>query len=62
MLGHGSRTGVKKNSPAHPHLDCLKNSHMEFLLLNTTSLVKPMDMGIIKILKTVSCKVGKLHS
>jgi hypothetical protein len=41
------------NFAAHPHLDCLKNIHLEFLLPNTTSLVQPVDMGILKLLKTL---------
>ncbi|GLV33559.1 hypothetical protein CBL_20277, partial [Carabus blaptoides fortunei] len=41
------------NCAAHPHLDHLKNMQLEFLPANTTSLVQPMDMGIIKNLKTL---------
>ena len=40
------------NCAAHPHLDCLKNIQLEFLPPRTTALVQPMDMGIIKNLKT----------
>ncbi|XP_067126959.1 tigger transposable element-derived protein 6-like [Centruroides vittatus] len=39
------------NCVVHPHLDCLKNIHLEFLPINNTSLVQPMNMGIIKNLK-----------
>ncbi|XP_035218679.1 tigger transposable element-derived protein 4-like [Stegodyphus dumicola] len=47
------------NCAAHPHLDCLMNVQLEFLPPRTTALVQPMDMGIIKNLKTpLSCKVG----
>ena len=41
------------NCAAHPHLDSLKNIKLDFLPPNTTSLVQPMDMGIIKNLKTL---------
>jgi len=41
------------NCAAHPHLDNLKNIQLEFLPANTTSLVQPMDMGIIQNLKTL---------
>lgn len=41
------------NCTAHPHLDNLKNIQLEYLPTNTTSLVQPMDMGIIKNLKTL---------
>jgi hypothetical protein len=44
---------VLDNCAAHPHLDCLKNIQQEFLSPNTTSLVQPMDMGIIINLKTL---------
>jgi hypothetical protein len=37
---------------AHPRLDSLKNIQLEFLSPNTTSLVQPIDMGVIKNLKT----------
>ena len=37
---------------AHPQCsECLKNIQLEFLPVNTTSLVQAMDMGIIKNLK-----------
>jgi hypothetical protein len=38
---------VLGNCAAHPHLDSLKNVQI-FLSPNITSLVQPMDMGIIK--------------
>ncbi|XP_035206840.1 tigger transposable element-derived protein 6-like [Stegodyphus dumicola] len=41
------------NCTAHPHLDCLKNIQLEFLPQRTIALVQPMDMGIIKNLKTL---------
>lgn len=40
------------NCKPHPRLDCLNNIQMEFLPPRTTALVQPMDMGIIKNLKT----------
>jgi hypothetical protein len=41
------------NCAAHPHLDSLENIQLEFMFPNTTCLVQPMDMGIIKNLKTL---------
>ncbi|KII72052.1 hypothetical protein RF11_16515 [Thelohanellus kitauei] len=41
------------NCAAHPHLDNLQNIQLEFLPPNTTSLVQPMDMGLIKNFKTL---------
>jgi hypothetical protein len=38
---------------AHPHLDSLKNIQREFLFPNTTSLIQPINTGIIKNLKTL---------
>ena len=38
---------------AHPHVSTLKNIQLEFLPPNTTSLIQPMDQGIIKSLKTL---------
>jgi hypothetical protein len=38
---------------AHPHLDSLKNIQLEFLSPSTTSLVQPMDVGIVKNVKTL---------
>ena len=40
------------NCTAHPHLECLTNIRLEFLPANTTSLIQPMDQGVIKNLKT----------
>jgi hypothetical protein len=37
------------NCTTHPHMESFKNIQPEFLSRNTTSLVQPMDMGIIKI-------------
>ena len=39
------------NCTAHPALDTLKNIRLEFLPPNTTSLIQPMDQGIIKNIK-----------
>ena len=39
------------NCTAH-HIDTLKNIRLEFLPANTTSLIQPMDQGVIKNLKT----------
>ena len=36
------------NCTAHPHVSTLKNIQLEFLPPNTTSLIQPMDQGIIK--------------
>jgi hypothetical protein len=44
---------VLDNYAAQPYLDSLKNIQLKFLSPNTTSLVQPTDMGIIKILKTL---------
>jgi hypothetical protein len=58
-LGHGITRKSRKvllvlaNCAAHPHLDSLKNIQLEFLSPSTTSLVQPMDTGIIKNLKTL---------
>jgi hypothetical protein len=41
----------------HPHLDCLKNIHLEFLPPSTTSLVQPVNMGILKSLETYHRKL-----
>ena len=42
------------NCTAHPYVSTLKNIQLEFLTPNTTSLIQPMDQGIIKNLKTLS--------
>ena len=39
------------NCSAHPALDTLTNIHLEFLPLNTTSMIQPMDQGVIRNLK-----------
>ncbi|KAI6651320.1 Tigger transposable element-derived protein 6-like [Oopsacas minuta] len=39
------------NCTAHPALDKLKNIRLEFLPPNTTSVIQPMDQGIIKNIK-----------
>jgi hypothetical protein len=53
---------VLDNSAAYPHLDSLKNIQLEFLSPNTTSLIQPMDVGIIKKFEDlISCIAGKLH-
>ena len=41
------------NCTARPHVSTLKNIQLEFLPSNTTSLIQPMDQGIIKNLKTL---------
>ena len=41
------------NCTAYPHVSTLKNIQLEFLPPNTTSLIQPMDQGIIKNLKTL---------
>ena len=41
------------NCTAHPHVSTLKNIQLKFLPPNTTSLIQPMDQGIIKNLKTL---------
>ena len=41
------------NCTAHPNVSTLKNIQLEFLPPNTTSLIQPMDQGIIKNLKTL---------
>ncbi|KAL4090335.1 hypothetical protein QTP88_025194 [Uroleucon formosanum] len=43
---------IVDNAGPHPKLIDLKNIALEFLPPNTTSLVQPLDMGIIKNLKT----------
>ena len=40
------------NCAAHPHLQCLKHIRLDFIPANTTSLIQPMDMGVIKNFKT----------
>jgi hypothetical protein len=42
---------VLDSCAAHTHSDSSKNIQLEFLSLNTTSVVQPMRMGIIKNLK-----------
>ena len=41
------------NCTAHPHVSTLKNIQLKFLPPNTTSLIQPMEQGIIKNLKTL---------
>jgi hypothetical protein len=41
------------NSVAQPHVDPLKNIHLEFPSPNSTRLVQTMDVGILKNLKTL---------
>jgi hypothetical protein len=44
---------VLDNCAAHPHLDSLKNIQLEFLFPNNTFFVQPMDMRILKKLRTL---------
>ena len=44
---------ILDNCAAHPNLDCLTNVQLQFLPPNTTALAQPMDMGIIKSLKSM---------
>ena len=39
------------NCPAHPRISTLTNIRLEFLPANTTSLIQPLDQGVIKNLK-----------
>ena len=39
------------NSPAHPSISNLTNVQLVFLPLNTTSILQPMDQGVIRSLK-----------
>ncbi|KAG0426160.1 Tigger transposable element-derived protein 6 [Dictyocoela muelleri] len=41
---------ILDNAPSHPDIQ-LKNVELLFLLKNTTSIVQPLDMGIIKSFK-----------
>lgn len=41
------------NAPAHKLEASLRHTRVEFLPPNVTSIVQPMDMGIIKTLKTL---------
>jgi hypothetical protein len=40
------------NSVAHTHLETLKNIYLEFPSLNSTPLVQPIDVEILKNFKT----------
>jgi hypothetical protein len=39
------------NCPAHPKIDDLKSVKLEFFPPNTTSILQPMDQGVIRCLK-----------
>ena len=43
---------LQDNCTAHPGLHTLHNIRFEFLPANTTSLIQPMDQGVIKNRKT----------
>jgi hypothetical protein len=45
------------NCPAHPMLEKLENIKLVFLPANTTSMLQPMDQGVIRSLK---CQYRKL--
>ena len=44
---------ILDNCAAHPNLDWLTNIQLQFPPPNTTALAQPMDMGIIKNLKSM---------
>ena len=44
---------ILDNCAAHPNLDCLTNIQLQFLPPNTTAFVQPMDIVIIKNLKSM---------
>ena len=44
---------ILNNCAAHPNLNCLTNIQLQFLPPNTTALAQPMDMEIIKNLKSM---------
>ncbi|XP_050063138.1 tigger transposable element-derived protein 6-like [Aphis gossypii] len=43
---------ILDNCTAHPNLQNLENIDLKFLPPNTTSLIQPLDQGIIKTMKT----------
>ncbi|XP_055910506.1 tigger transposable element-derived protein 6-like [Eupeodes corollae] len=49
------------NCPAHPKIDGLTSMKLVFLPLNTTSVLQPMDQGIIRSLKEHYRKLQKLN-
>jgi hypothetical protein len=68
LLKRGITTHIKENCTdfdkreAHPHLNSLQNIQLEFLPLNTTSLLQPMGMEVIKKYENLILhKIGKLH-
>ena len=44
---------ILDNCAAYPNLYCLTNIQLQFLPPNTTALIQPMNMGIIKNLKSM---------
>ena len=52
LRGNGRRILLfLDNCPAHPRINSLTNIRLEFLPANTTSLIQPLDQGVIKNLK-----------
>ena len=39
---------IVDNCPAHPHVKGLKSVKLVFLPPNTTSVIQPMDQGVIR--------------
>lgn len=45
------------NCPAHPVVEDLENIKLVFIPANTTSIIQPMDQGVIRSLKSHYCKL-----
>jgi hypothetical protein len=62
-LGSGTATAKKKklllvdNCPVHPVLENLEYIELLFLPADTTSVLQPMDQGVIRSLKCHFCKL-----